>query len=529
MKNLFKLTLINVLSFFELYKIYNAQNAKERFKASLKVFLLLFAFIYLGVILYFQAKYIMKGLVLLSAENILIPAFMALSSVYVVIMTLFRIHKTVFDSKDYDILLSLPIKKTTVISSKLISLYLTTLVFTLLFMIPPYFAYLNFIEVNLLFHILYWSSLFFIPIIPTIIGAFLGTLLTGISSKFKYKNMVSTILSLGLFILIFVYSYKINTVSSMDMANIGKSITDIFARIYPITDLYIGIIDLNILYYLLFVGASLISYQGYKYIVVIFFDKINSNLKSVTIKNKVNYNKIKIYSSIFALIKKEVKKYLSSSLYILNSSIGALMCIMMLVSLIFMGTEKLGALLSIPNFGDIVTKYAPLALSAFAIFTCTTNASISLEGNKLWILKSLPVNTPKIFLAKIILNLIILVPTILIGAVVLSIYFKLSIISFLLLLFTPLMFSIFISQFGLLTNLIFPDFTWKNEVKVIKQSAPVFITTFGGILLIAIPIYFYKYFSPVIYSLGIGIIMLIINIVLYNLLNNYGVRKFKNL
>lgn len=529
MKNLLKLIWINLLSFFEIHKIYNAQNINEKIKALLKVSLLGLAFIYLGIILFFQSKFLLKGLTIISAEDIILPLFMVLSSFYAIIMTLFIINKTVFDSKDYDILLSLPIKKTTVIDSKLITLYLSTLAFTILFMVPPFFAYLSYVNVSSLFYIYFVISLVFIPIIPTIIGAIFGTLLTGVSSKFKYKNSINTILGIVFFIVIFGFSYKITSVSSIDIANISKSITEIFSRIYPITNLYIGIIDLNIYYLMLFILISIAFYQGYKHIVVIFFDKINSNLQSITIKNKVNYKKIKVNNSVIALFKKEVKKYGSSSLYILNSSIGILMLLMMLAGLIIMGPNKLSAMLEIPNFANIITMYAPLALSAFAIFTCTTNSSISLEGKKLWIIKSVPVKITDIFLSKIMLNLALLIPAILIGGIVITIYFKLSFDALLLILFTPLMYSVFISQVGLLVNLMFPDFSWKNEVKVIKQSLPIFITTFGGIAIIALPIYFHKFFSPEIFSLGLGVIMLLINIILYYLLINYGVKKFKSL
>ena len=71
---------------------------------------------------------------------------------------------------------------------------------------------------------------------------------------------------------------------------------------------------------------------------------------------------------------------------------------------------------------------------------------------------------------------------------------------------------------ALILNLMFPDFNWTNEVKVIKQSIPSFVSVMVGLIVAIVPITIKDHYDPTIYSFVIGLIVLVINVGLYFLL-----------
>lgn len=527
MKNLIRLTKINALTIFDFYKIKNARDKKELKKELPKFLLIIFAFIYLGYFVYRFAKMTLTGLIMMNLTNVLLPAFMAITSAYILFMTIFKVNKTIFDSKDYSILLSLPIKKNTIISSKIILLYLINIIYSLLFLMPAYIAYISLLKASFMFHLTFWLSFFFIPIVPTVIGALIGTILTGFSSKFKYKNFASIILSLLFMTGIMYLSYASNSLTSEDIASISTNILSFFNKIYPLAILYNNLLLGKVLSLILFLAINILFYEGFKYFVVLLFDKINSNLKSVSIVNKYNEKKNKIHTGLYSLFKKEIKRYFSSSIYVLNTGVGAILLTIATIALVIMGPSKLGSMLEIEDLSKMIGSILPIMLSVFCALTCTTYPSISLEGKNLWILKSLPIKTSNIFIAKILVNLVISVPMVIINGIILTLYLHLSLTTFLLVLFIPVMYAIFIAGFGLFVNVLMPDFEWTSEVKVIKQSYASLITIFIGLIMAIVPMTIDVSMNSNLYSLLIGILILIINVILYCLLFTKGKKKFE--
>lgn len=397
-------------------------------------------------------------------------------------------------------------------------------------MLPTYFAYITKIHTSFVFHIFYFITLFLIPIIPTIIGSIIGSLLTSLASRFKYKNILSIIFTLGFVLVIYYFSFKAQSLSTIDLANLSNYIINKFNGIYPLTKVYLEIVKNNsILNLLLFSGITFGLFYIFVSILVRFFDNINSRLASVTIRNKYDSTKINISSETVTLYKKEIKKYFSSSLYVLNTAISCIMLIVVLSVLAIFGSQSLDALFDIPDFTSYFVLGGPVIFSVICAMSCTTNSSISLEGKNLWIIKSLPININKLFIAKILVNLTILLPTIFIGTFILAFIAKISLFDFLLMLFVPSVYALFISGFGLLINLYFPDFDWVNEIKVIKQSIAVLVSMATGMILALIPVFIKININKSLYSLLIGLVMCIITFILYSILFSKGKNIFKSL
>ena len=168
----------------------------------------------------------------------------------------------------------------------------------------------------------------------------------------------------------------------------------------------------------------------------------------------------------------------------------------------------------------------PLLVGLLCSISCTTYPSISLEGKNMWIMKMLPVDSKYIFLSKIMVNLTIQLPIILLSLVIFSISLSLNFINIFFLMLIPVLDSLFIAMFGLIVNLNYYDLNFTNEIKPIKQSFSAFITVMVGILINIVPLLINISVSKEIFFLIISIVMIIINIICYMYLHFKGPEKF---
>ena len=521
MNNLLLLTKINLKSMFK------SNNSKKKNKGLL-VFILLY--IYFAFLIYQYAKILMEGYSALNATYLLLPQFMVITSFMIILTNIYRVGGTLFNFKDYDLLMSIPIKRSIVILSKIVMLYIVSLIYTFILMIPSLIAYVTNTSVTEQFYIFYFITLFIIPLVPLVISSVIGTLITAISSRFNKKNIVNYIFTILLFIGAMYLSFSLENVGSVDMANIGKSMVNMFNKVYPLTNMYVNIIkEGNILSLLMFILIPVVLFYIFIYFTNKYYIKINSNLKCFKKKNNYVLINKKSNSQLIALYKKEIKRYFSSVVYFTNTAMGSLMVTFGMIALLLFGKDKLAVFLSIPELANYITVLSPLIISSFVMFNISTHSSISIEGKNLWIIKSIPVDTKKIFLSKIMVNLTVLIPTILVNSTILSIYLKPNALTIILMYITPLIYALFISILGLIINMHFPIFDWTSEVKVIKQSLASFLTLMIGLVFAVLPFMFIPSNGYELYILLITGIMLILTILSYIYMNTKCVKMFRKL
>jgi ABC-2 type transport system permease protein len=200
------------------------------------------------------------------------------------------------------------------------------------------------------------------------------------------------------------------------------------------------------------------------------------------------------------------------------------MIIIIIIAMLVSNNNTLGNISGVVDVKEMISTNIFLVLSIACALSSTTHASISLEGKSLWIMKSIPVKVDTIFLSKIMVNLTLLIPVVLVGATFFGIYLHLSLFDMILLYLLPLAYSLFAAVMGLILNLMFPKFDFDNEIRVIKQSLPVFLIIMIGFVAIILP---FTIFGNKI--LLITIVMVIIDIALFIILHFYGGRKFVRL
>ena len=168
--------------------------------------------------------------------------------------------------------------------------------------------------------------------------------------------------------------------------------------------------------------------------------------------------------------------------------------------------------------------------------SCTTNSSISLEGNRLWILKSLPIEPKDIFKGKIITNLIITIPAAIVANIIFYIGLKFEIKYLILNVMISIVFAGISAVLGLIINLYFPKMDWTNPTTVVKQSASVMITILGLLILtlamIGISVALVEIFNITNMIIILTVVLILFLILLFasiKILDSIGSEKFNRL
>ena len=525
MLNLIK---INLTLFFDIHKIINAKTLKDRLISLTKFILILSVYIVLGVVTYKYFAFMFEGYKVLKIESSLLHFSFAVVSSMMLFTTIYKAGGLLFNNKDFDMILSLPIKKSKYILSKLITLYIMNMIYALLIMIPALLIYIQNVKVDSIFYIYYLITFLIMPLLPMIIATIIGSLISTISSKFKNKNIINLGLTLILFVGIILLSSELENMPAIDIANASNSFLQLFNKIYPLTILYNNIIiNKDSLSLLLFIFIPIVLFIIYLMVINKYFIEINNRLKKEVKNDEYEMEELDTNSPVLALYKKEVGRYFSSPNYILNTMIGSIMLIITIVVYIFIGGEKVELILGTPGIAELIEKNTPLVIAAFNVLTCTTHPSISLEGKNAWIMKTIPVKPIGIFLSKIMLNLSITIPSILVSSLLISLYLKLTLKTFLFTCLLSILYSCFVAMFGIIINMCFVNFNWKNEISVIKQSLPAFICMIFPLLLAVLP-FFLEYEKKTIYLIVFGV-SLILNIICIIILNTISKKQFKNL
>ena len=454
----------------------------------------------------------------------LLPAIMLFAACFTnLITTVFKIKGTVFAFRDYDLLMSLPVSTAAVIASRLTILYVYNMLFTAIIMLPMTVVYGYLAKAGISFYILSLLLIIFVPVIPLTAASVIGTLIAYLASKFRRNNLLNILFSLGFVFVIIGLQFMLQG-GAGDLANLGKALTEQIYRFYPLARMYTkAVTEGDLVSFFLFIAISLAAFILYTALVRLFFKRINTLMMSARARADYKLVELKVASPLKALYIKELRRYFSSSIYVLNTGIGIVMITVLAVAGLFVDIEGIfGGEQSLGLLGDNLV----LGLVFFIMLSCTTMASISLEGKNFWIIKTLPVEPMTVFFSKIAVNLTICLP-VLLDAVLLGIIFKLEAGGIIILVLVSAAASLFIAMYGLIINLMLPNFTWTAEVAAVKQSASTMVTVFSSFGFAAVYLLF-AFLIPDATGAGLGyfIFLVLMDMLFYIVLKNYGTKRY---
>ncbi len=446
------------------------------------------------------------------------------------ICSVFTTQSQLFDAKDNELLLAMPVKPSVILGSRIVFLYITNLMYELLVMAPAIFVYVSHFPIDAQMILILAVVIILMPLLPLTLASLFGGLVALITSRMRSKTIFTMVLSIGFLAAYFYFYSQLNTYINMFVEK-GEEIAAGFKEYLP-PIYYFGsaVSDTSYLHLLLLGLWCVVPFA----LLYIFLSK--SFIRIATAKrggSKILYKEkeLKVKSVQSALVRKEFRRFFSSAMYMMNACTGVIMGLLMVVVAIFNYD-------TIVEFISGVDSVTFKMLSVFAIpvvcFISSINSvsapSISLEGNNLWILLSSPICGSDVLMAKVKAHIYICVPpTILISAFV-AFFIKGGVLLSVLIILTPVVLSVLSGFYGVLYNLRFTRLDWISETSAVKQGASLMLAMFTGmgitIAMVVLSLVTEELMSVEMLYCIIDAVMIIITILMYMYIKGKGGKRF---
>ncbi len=452
------------------------------------VILILMAVFYVGALTY--------GLISLGLASIVPTYLVILASLLILAFGIFKAGQMIFGTKGYDMLSALPLHGSTIVISRFLKMYVTDLLLALLIILPGTVTYA--VSVRFIFPeatgslfafcIVMLSGTLFVPLLPLVISTLFGTIVTAISSRMKHKTATQTLLTILFIIVVLLASFNSEqleeTLTPEMLNNLAIMIGDTIYHIYPPAMWFSeAAISGSLLGFLLFAAISVIPTALLLFVVSRLFHSISRRLLVTASGQAYRLGTLKSNSILISLLKREAKRYFSSTIYVTNTIVGPIMGTIMSVAVLTAGIDTITT--SIPLPLDVIGLIPFLLAGIFGMMN-TTSSSISMEGKEIWIVKSLPVPTKVWLDSKLLFNLSIFLPFYVVSEILLIWACKPAPLELVWLILVPALLILFSAVCGLAVNIKCYRFDWEKEEEIVKQSAAAFFGGFGGVFLTAI-------------------------------------------
>ena len=205
-----------------------------------------------------------------------LPTISALvCSVITLILTFLKSSGVLIGLRDYDMVMSLPVKNPEVVLSRLTMVYLKNLLISVIVVLPSVVIFGINSEAGISGNTMFLLSFLFLPVIPMIVSLGLGVLISAVSSRSKHKNILSLVLSTLIVLLIVAASAKAQSMDSDEILNIGIMLSNMANKLYALVGLISKAVEQqNWLYFLAFVGMSVLISAIFVGIVAHFYQKM---------------------------------------------------------------------------------------------------------------------------------------------------------------------------------------------------------------------------------------------------------------
>lgn len=460
--------------------------------------------------------------------------FVILSGMAVLIgllLIVMGVNGIIFQAKDSTFLLSLPIDPKKIMLAKLLAVYGEALLVTFFMLVPSIVAYVSYQPLPVIAYPLFLVIILLLPMIATVLALIFGYFFSLIQSRTKASPMVMNLIMLVGFGAVMYFTMRMQTAMTGEAFSpvaLPPAILLLAKPFYWVRDI---LVDTNLLALIKLALLSIIPFGLLVWLLSSKFISIISGM-SVRTKSSAYRGPSKRKSPMAALLRKEIKQYIGTPAYFINTIVGPLLLIGGSVYLFFQRSMLPEIELGLRMLGIPTGLILIAAIVSTVSINNTTAPSISLEGSRLWILKTLPVSTMNILQAKLLLHLLLVTPAILIAGIVGNLLFDLPIMERIMIFVIPFLATLVSGIIGLIANIHFPKLDAPSDTAAVKNSASVIIGSlgvmFGTILLMLLFVWMRKYLGNNILYLAFGL-YLALSVLLYQYLRTKGVAKFKQI
>ncbi len=403
--------------------------------------------------------------------------------------SVFTAKSQLYEARDNELLLSLPIPPRLILASRMVMLMLLNFVFELLAAVPAFIMWVRAVPVTaaqVVFFILISLALPFLSMSLSCLFGWLIALATSKTRKNSLMTVVFSVIFLGLY---FYFFSQVNVYVQKLVLN-GTEIAGSLVSVAPLFWIGNAVAGTNAMHLVLSLIIMIVPFALMYYLLSATFIRVATAERGTA---KVKYEERAMHASTVssALLRREMKHLLASPVYILNAGLGVLFALIAAVALIIKKSTILDIVMHMGYSKDVAAVATVFGLCLFCSTILFTAPSVSLEGKSLWIVKSLPVTSGEVLKAKLRLHIYITAPVILFAAISAVYVLTPSAPSIFSVLIAPIFFVMLSANIGLICNLKNPKFDWINETQVVKQSMSVMLAMLFPFLIVGIPAVLY--------------------------------------
>ena len=464
-----------------------AKPGKKRGAGAVIGFVALFIFIIisLGASFYAAADLLAASMLPMGLGWLYFSLLGSLSVFLGVFGGVFSTYSGLYLAKDNDLLFSLPIPPRRILFTRMIAIYAAGLVYSAVAWLPAVIRYLLFDASPgaLAFSLL---LTFINALLVLVLSCLLGWAVAAVVSRLRRKNVITVILSLGFLAFYFFFTSRMNQMMTGLTQNADKLGQAVRGKLWPLYQLGLAA-----------TGKALPMLCWCCLVIALFlltYTLLSRSFIRLTTANRgakkavYHAGRSKASTMDAALLRKEMKRFLGSPVYLLNCGLGIVFILAAAIFLLVKAAAVRDTLTLFLSSAPYLVKALLPALGAMVVCVLgalnpITAPSISLEGKSLWVLQSLPVPTGAVLRAKERLQLVLCFPPTLLFCLALAFVLRFDLLSCLLSLLISALFIAVMADLGLMMNLLKPNLTWTSEVAPVKQGLPVVVCLFGGWLL----------------------------------------------
>lgn len=488
MREYWILTKLQLSSLYGVNKIRHAKNGEEKKRAKRSLTALIAMVLGLGWASTIYSIALGEALRAVGRLPMLIGLMAAAAGALVLLFSVFETKGVLFGFGDFDVVMSWPVRVSSVVAARVTVMYAYNLVYALLIMLPAGAVYAAYAKPAFVFYPMFLIGMLSVPALPTALGAVIGTLITMLTARMKKRNLVASVAQILLACGIMAISFGAG--DSLDrFANGAERLGEGVCRAWPPAAWCMRAAQGDVPALLYGVAAAAAVLLALVRLLAKRFLVLNGRLTAAPGGKAfalAGYRQRRA-GAVMALYRMEWRRYVGSTLYLANTAFGYVMMLAVAGVLGIVRPPVIHEIFADPAF-PAMRSVIPLFLAMVACMSETTFASISIEGKRLWIVKSLPVRAKDWYLAKVLTSLTLAVPSILASALIMGLGMRFSASEWFFAIATPVAYALLSAAFGLFVNIRLPKLDWAAEAEIVKQSAASFICVFGGMFAAGIPI-----------------------------------------
>lgn len=464
----------------------NTKTGASRSKAGIAGMFLFYAVIMLffGVMFFGMASLVGDALLGTGMEWLYFVLIGVLAILLGTFGSVFNTYSVVYLAKDNELLLSMPIAPSAILTTRISLVYGMSLMYSGVVWLPACLYYWIFGAPSagaVVFEVL---LLFLVALLVSVLTCALGWLVALVSSKVKYKSVVIVVLSLAA---LFGYYYLCMNMMSflqkllLNAEALGSGIRTWLNLLYQLGQAATGSGKAMLIFTGVTAGLFALCY------VLLSRSFVRIVTKAQGTQKKNGKITVRASSVSTALLCRELKRFTSSPTYMLNCGLGIVilpvLAVFSLVKRELLETVLEGMGQMIPWVSSLLPMFVIIMVCVISSMNAISTPSVSLEGKNLWILRSLPVSGKQILRAKLKLHIRLNILPALFAAVVLGYCLNLEPLTIVLIGLYCMAFVWLCGVFGLVLGVLRPNFQWTSETMPIKQSINVMLSMLLGFAL----------------------------------------------